>query len=408
MRKTKILSAVILILIFTFQLVGCKVELPEPKEISSADEAISMDFYAKEYKNTMKVGEYAWMNVNIKIDYEYFLRWTSSDPEIATVDSSGRVDALAPGKVTITAHAKKASVDFNISVSNGRSEKVSSSTAITANDTTLQENASAENDAKLYRLLVNSKTNCATAYTYNSSGIYNVAVRSMVCSVGRDGLTPEVTYTIGEKSEWKEKDGEYYQYYCAISNEAEEAETSVSSMPYSARDNSKLVTEEYNKLGVGSTQGDIRFSVDDAKWIYDNCEEGTILKVDSGSRDALDRPVPVRVSENSKHAGWDPTDPASDNPFKKIAPYFEGAQDAYVQVNGVFDAYDGVVAYDTGGNAVESKIYIEGNVITSKEGYYVITYKYTDGLGRTGRKDRIVTVLSEKEYREMMETVASE
>lgn len=408
MRKIKILSAVFLILIFTLQLFGCKVELPEPAEISSADEAISMDFYAKEYKNTMKVGEYTWMNVNIKIDYEYSLKWTSSNPKVATVDASGRVDALAPGKVTITAHAKKASVDFNITVSEKKAVKLSSSTAITANDTTLLENASAENNAKLYRLLINSKTNCATVYTYNTSGVYNVAVRSMVCSVGREGLTPETTYTLGEKNKWNEVDDKFYQYYCTLYNEEEDVETSISSMPYSEKGASKLITKEYNKLGTASTDGAIRFSVDDAKWIYDNCEEGTVIKVDSSTKDALKRPTPIKVSETSKHAGWDPTDPVETNPFKKLLPYFEGAPDTYVQVNGVFDSYDGVVAYDTGGNVVEDKIIIEGNVNTAKEGSYVITYKFTDSLGRTGRKDRTVTVLSQSKYNEMMESTDSQ
>lgn len=408
MKKTKILSAVFLAIVLVLQLFGCKVELPEPKDISSADEAIAMDFYAKDYKNTMKVGEYEWLNVSIKIDFEYALQWTSSNPAVATVDSNGRVDALSPGKVTITAHAKKASVEFNISVSQGKSGKVSSSTAIVANDTTLQENAAAENNSNLYRLLINSKTNCATAYTYNSSGVYNVAVRSMVCSVGKDGLTPELTYVVGEKSEWNQTGSKYYKYHCALTNDTEGEVISLSSMPYSGQSSSKLVNSDYNKLGSAVTQGDIRFSVDDAKWIYDNCDEGTIVKVSSDTRDVLDKPTPIRVSEDSKYVGWDPTDPSSANPFNKQLPYFEGADDAYVEVNGVFDPYDGVVAYDTGGNSVEEKIIVEGNVITSKEGHYVITYKYTDGLGRTGRKDRTVTVLGSDEYKEMMEAMASE
>ncbi len=400
MRKIKVLSAVLLIMIITLGLFGCKIELPEPSDISSLDEAISMDFYAKDDKVTLKVGEFAWMDVNIKIDYEYALQWTSSNPKIATVDSSGRVDAVSPGKATITAHAKKASVDFNVTVLEGKPEKLLMSNAIVSNDTTVKENSLSEKDANLYRILINGQTNCATVFTYNADGVYNVAVRSMVCSVGKNGLTLEDSYLLSSKDRWNSEDDKYYQYYCTFSNETQELVMSSSS--YESQSAARLIAEDFNKLGTAYTEGNIRLCADDAKWIYDNCPEGTAIKVTYSSKNStLGKPSPLRIPENSKNSGWDPTDSHEDNPYRKLKPSFEGVDNTYVCLNGVFDAYSGVVAYDSCGNVVSDKITIDGNVICSKEGVYIITYRYTDNLGRTGRADRLVTVLSAEEYNKL-------
>lgn len=399
MRRIKVLLAVLLVIIISLQLFGCKVSLPEPADISSSDEAISMDFYAQEYKSNLKVGEYTWMNVNIKIDYEYAIAWSSSNPEVATVDSGGRVDAISPGKATITARVKKASVDFNLTVSGKKTEALSMSTAVLANESALQENLVSGKDINLYRIMINTSSNCATVYTYNANGTYKIPVRSMVCSTGKDFATPDGSYTISSKDRWeKESDGKYYQYHCNLSGESEGF--AISSAAYESQSASKLLVAEYNKLGTSGTNGNVRFGAEDAKWIYENCTEGTLVKVVSTGKDELDRPTPMKIADTAK-TGWDPTDAHEDNPYNKKVPVFAGVDDTYVCENGVFDRYDGVVAYDTGGNEAEGKVTAEGKVICTKVGSYVVTYEYTDSMGRTGRHDRVVTVLSKDEYNAM-------
>lgn len=409
MNRVKKISALFLLLFILMQMFGCAVHLPDPVEVSSEDEAAAMGFYAGDYNGKMKVGEYMWLPVNLKIDYQYALRWSSSDPEVATVDSNGRVDAVAPGTVTITASAKKASVDYTITVKKASKVKLDASTAFVVDESTLQQNVSGVDVlANPYAILVNVKTGCATVYTYNNSGVYSKPVRAMVCSVGEKETSTLGSYTISNKEKWHYgDDGKYYQYYCAIDGDAS---LSISSAPYKSQSVSDLITSEYNKLGTACTGGELLFGVDDAKWIYDNCVDGTFVKItssDNKSQDPLGVPVPIRISEKSEHQTWDPTDSNEKNPYRKTGPTFKGTEDAYVEQNGTFDAYDGVTAFDTCGNSFTEGIKVEGKVPCTRRGMYVITYTYTDVLGRTGRADRKVYVVSHDEMSEIKATAQS-
>ncbi len=407
MSKVKKILSLFLLMFIIMQMFGCAVRLPEPQTVSSDDEAVAMGFSAGSYNGKLKVGEYEWLPVNLKIDYQYALRWSSANPEIATVDSNGRVDAISPGTTTITASANKASVTYDISVSKASKTTLSSSTAFTVDESTIQQNVSGIDVlANPYAILVNVKTGCATVYTYNNSGVYNKAVRAMVCSVGEKDSSTLGSYTISDKERWHvSEDGNYYQYYSGLSSE--DGNFSISSTPYKSESASELVTAEYNKLGTPCTNGELRFCVDDAKWIYDNCDEGTLVKIissDHNGQDPLGVPTPIKISEASKHQTWDPTDPNENNPYKNTVPVFEGTEDVYVEEKGTFDAYYGVAAYDTCKNRFTDGIKVDGSVLCTRKGEYVITYYYTDPMGRTGRSDRRVYVVSSDEMSEIEAT----
>ena len=404
MKKIKTLSVLFLLIIMVLQMFGCAVRLPEPQEVSSEDEALAMGFSAGNYNGEIKVGEYTRHGLNLKIDYEYALKWTSANPKIATVDSSGRVDGVSPGKTTITASVKKASVTYDITVSKASKKTVSYSTAFSANESLLQQNLGVEGMAKPYAILVNVNTGCATVYTYNNYGIYSKPVRAMVCSVGKGDETVIASYTIDDKERWQDSDdGNSYQYYTEFSNS--DNGFAFSSTPYESNAAATLITEEYNKLGTRCTSGNIWLCADDAKWVYDNCESGTLVKiVDGDTQDPLGVPTPIRISEKAKHQQWDPTDSSDNNPYNKLEPVFDGVEDAYVKVNGTFDAYDGVKTFDTGMNEVTGGVNADGTVDCKRVGDYVITYLYTDALSRTGRADRVVHVVSADDYYAIMAT----
>lgn len=372
-------------------LCACRVSPPDPVELSSADEASAMGFAAGDFVSEMMVGEYAFFGVKIKIDYEYAVEWESSNPKIATVDSNGRVDAVAPGQVTISAKAMKAQIDYDLTVTKAKAQPLSDTTAKTSNESSLEQNKISSNDSNLYALLVDTSACCVTAYTYNLNGVYNIPVRAMVCSVGK---STEGTYNITSREHWRYTDKYNYQYATQF------GELYFCSAPYSSDDSSTLVADEYNKLGTSSTAGDVWLSCADAKWIYDYCNDSTLVKVANDTKSPLGVPKPLMLTDNSKSKTWDPTDTSEGNPYSKRRPYFEGVEDTVLTVGGTFDAYEGVTAYDTCGNAVTGKINVDGNVSCSRAGTYIITYTYTDSLQRTGRADRVIKVVTAEEFTE--------
>ncbi len=402
MRRIKALTSSILVILMIFTLTCCRISPPEPVDISAEQEAIAMGFGAGTYEKVLRVGEYSFFKTEIKVEYEYALDWHSSNPEVATVDSNGRVDAISPGKATIVCTAKKASVEYEITVKEGKETQKSFSTAINGDTEAVDLNISGENNKSPYAILVNARTNCMTVYTYNANGIYSIAVRSMRCSINEDYNTAE--FLIESKDDWVKTDSKWYQYLTVCSSQFESLQ--ITSCAYSQRSKDSLITDEYNALGSSIDGTNIILSAADAKWIYDNCTEGTLVKITHSEKDdPLGVPVTMKLTDSSPSTDWDPTDPSKDNPYYKKNPSFSGVEDAYIKVNSTFDAYSDVKVYDTCMNETEGMI-VEGSVICSRPGKYVITYLYTDTMGRTGRADRTVTVMKESDYNEYMDKLS--
>ena len=62
--------------------------------------------------------------------------------------------------------------------------------------------------------------------------------------------------------------------------------------------------------------GCVRLTVEDAKWIYDNCPSGTYVEVyDSDDPGPLGKPEAMKLDADSPNKGWDPTDPDERNPW---------------------------------------------------------------------------------------------
>ena len=61
----------------------------------------------------------------------------------------------------------------------------------------------------------------------------------------------------------------------------------------------------------------IRLTVQDAKWIYDNCKPGTKVEFYEDSNPGpLGKPTAQKISEDETVRGWDPTDPDVNNPWR--------------------------------------------------------------------------------------------
>lgn len=397
--KIKLVCALFLCSVL-LSLGACAVRIDPPRELTSEQEATNMGFSAVEHDGKISAGSYEYLSVNIKLDYVDEVKWSTSDPEVAVVDSNGRVDGIKAGKATITATAKTASIDYDIEITKAGKASTSYTTAFTANEESLEVNMAVNTEKNPYAIIINEHDCCVTVYTFDSEGNYNIPVRAMVCSTTKSpkAIKDEkervswVKYEISDKAEWVYlSDGSYYRYATYIGDEF-----MFQSTPYTKENVSSLNAEEYNKIGTPSTAKNIRLSIADAKWIYDNCAEGTKVRIVNSSNTALHSPLGVpespKLTENSKSLKWDPTDSSKDNPYAKLKPVISGADDVVIEIETGFDPYDGVTAVDTCGNDITDKIKVDGDFDRNVEGRYVISYYVTDSLSRTTRADREITV----------------
>lgn len=78
---------------------------------------------------------------------------------------------------------------------------------------------------------------------------------------------------------------------------------------------------EYDKLGEEASLGCIRLTVENSKWIFDNCEAGTKVEFYSSEDPGpLGKPELEKISQYEELRDWDPTDEKEENPWK---PYLE-------------------------------------------------------------------------------------
>lgn len=192
----------------------------------------------------------------------------------------------------------------------------------TIEDTSVsQEEAETESETEIvvekvdapYYIKVNRQANCVTIYAKDESGEYTVPIKAMVCSVGLDNQTPIVVGEISDKYEWRLLFGDVYGQYAVRFD----GHIMFHSVPYTTTSKDSLKEGQYNLLGQPASQGCVRLSVADAKWIYDNCRKGTQVEVyDSENPGPLGKPAAIQVDPYHFFRGWDPTDPDPSNPWK--------------------------------------------------------------------------------------------
>lgn len=164
-----------------------------------------------------------------------------------------------------------------------------------------------------YTIFVNRVLNCISIVQQEEDGTMT-PVKAMVCSCGREGHeTPEGVFQTSDYYEWRLMVDNSYGRYAVRFN----GKILFHSVPYTEKSPDTLEWEEYNALGENASLGCVRLSAEDAKWIYDNCKPGTTVVVYSDSETAglLDKPVAIKIAEDSPNRGWDPTDADINNPW---------------------------------------------------------------------------------------------
>ena len=163
-----------------------------------------------------------------------------------------------------------------------------------------------------YLLKINRQQNVVTAYEKDENGEYTVPVRAILCSTGLYNATPKGTFHLSTKYIWRQLHGGVYgQYASRITGGV-----LFHSVPYASKNKASLYWEKYNKLGQQASMGCVRLTVEDAKWIYDNCPSGTTVEVyDSEDPGPLGKPETLKLDRDNENRGWDPTDPDERNPW---------------------------------------------------------------------------------------------
>lgn len=177
------------------------------------------------------------------------------------------------------------------------------------------KNEETNNDIPYY-IKVNNQANVVTIYTKDGDGNYTIPYKSMICSIGTATPAAGNIYTIpgGKWDRWtwgQMVGGVWAQYYTRI-----ERSILFHSVPYTSKDKGSLEYWEYDKLGTKASAGCIRLTVQDAKWIYENCKPGTKVEFYADSNPGpLGKPSAQKISEDEAVRGWDPTDPDANNPW---------------------------------------------------------------------------------------------
>lgn len=167
-----------------------------------------------------------------------------------------------------------------------------------------------------YYIRINRKQNCITVYTQDDEGEYTVPYKAMICSTGLYNATPRGTYQISTKYLWRELYGGVYGQYATRIHSG----VLFHSVPYYSRSKNSLCTDKYNKLGQQASMGCVRLTVEDAKWIAENCPEGTKVEIyDDDDPGPLGKPEAAKIDTDSPNKGWDPTDPDEDNPWHELS-----------------------------------------------------------------------------------------
>ena len=178
-----------------------------------------------------------------------------------------------------------------------------------------QQSASDETEFPYY-IKINRRQNCITVYTLDENGEYTVPYKAMICSTGLYNATPRGTFHLSTKYLWRELYGKVYgQYATRITGGV-----LFHSVPYYKKSKSALCTEKYNKLGQQASMGCVRLTVEDAKWIADNCPSGTTVEIyDDDDPGPLGKPEATHIDTDSPNKGWDPTDPDVENPWHQLS-----------------------------------------------------------------------------------------
>ena len=130
-----------------------------------------------------------------------------------------------------------------------------------------------------FAITVDVENQVTTVYGRDEEGNYTVPVRRMLCSTGTKANPSDVGDWVlnGRHAKWcvfPTWGNSYARYWTRIN-----ASIAFHSVIYTAVSLDAMKTASYKMLGNRASHGCIRLTVEDAKWVYDNIGEGTVVSI---------------------------------------------------------------------------------------------------------------------------------
>ena len=154
-----------------------------------------------------------------------------------------------------------------------------------------------------FMLKINKQMNCTTVYIQDGTNGFIIPYKTFLCSTGDD--TPLGDHKTPEKYRWRLMNTDEYCQYCTRLDQG--IPILLHSVIYERPDPYTLKPVTYNYLGATPSHGCIRYTTEDAKWIYDHCALGTTVNVyNSDIPGPFDRPAIQKMIPETQT--YDPTD----------------------------------------------------------------------------------------------------
>ena len=193
-----------------------------------------------------------------------------------------------------------------------------------------------------YAITVDVRNQAVIVYGRDEKGEHTVPVRRMVCSTGMKATPSDVGEWVldGRKARWCYFSlyGSHAQYWTRINKNI-----AFHSVIYRSVNLMNLSVKSYNMLGSRASHGCIRLLVSEAKWIYDNIEEGVVVTIredlppDQEMNKALRPPplntkkmLPISTPEPTPEPNYTP-DGQPPQPFRNLKKGTEGADVYWLQ-----------------------------------------------------------------------------
>lgn len=228
-----------------------------------------------------------------------------------------------------------------------------------------------------YYIEVNIKKSAVIVYQYNKDKSDKKAIKAMNASIGKKVKADK--YKLKESYTWRNTDENCWNKY----NYRYSTTGWIQSADYSDKFSWTLVSDSYNKIGKRqSDDANIKLYAGDASWIFNNCAEGTVIKVIKGKEtDTLPSEIAPK-SELQKHCGWDPTDSVKGNPYKNVAKGTVSAYSGTVQVEKGTepDFLANLIAINENGENITKKLKYDKPDV-SQTGKQKVKYSFTSKAG---------------------------